>query len=550
MSQLSIQELEFIATSSEPQAAQDGQNDTTHRLVQPIDTDEDVLDLTLLDTASQGVINAPDENNAPLPDLPSVAPQAESTSNQHRRSVRSVSGRDLVPLLTTTTRLNPTTSNINIEDMRERIVGSGYTGSKVSRDIVLEWFHDEIDFCEVDKIKDIRAFGEPVQSNLSKILEAYVAIHHPSNTSKTWGKPMGSVFKYLARSLWPSTHRNKTFKQLTRGRRLYGIRVKEEHSQPTANRHPNTTNTQHTPKAAEKRPYAFTTPSPTLSRHCAMHSVFKKPRTMARENIQLSGTFTPFYDIIHNDYLYCVRVFLPLMTARAANKLTFAISLAQRTCSISGSYWPSTRIGTKSADILSLTQPMLPIDYAPERNNGQFSIHVNLPPDIKDDKQNFQTIHDCWGLLIPFPKRKITQTANISLTSCFGSTKISMQPARTSAAPSTNRPRAQEPEGEDDSGGPWVITEDPQSLLGKPVILDGLRWDARFKGRFYPGKITLVKQDEKDQYYYFTISFDDCKETLFLDELREEKLITEDEYNLLLPTCVPKKNDQSSPGST
>jgi hypothetical protein len=199
---------------------------------------------------------------------------------------------------------------------------------------------------------------------------------------------------------------------------------------------------------------------------------------------------------------------------------------------------------------LKLGQPLFPVTYAPKYVNGQFELQIALPEDIKDTTTTIKTIHDSWGLLIPFARRKITHEANVNLTSCFGCTTLSTTPATVSARlvttteistghPLESMSPTANPVAPEEVKGTSKVTSDPESLIGKEVSIAGDRWAGPYKGKMYAGSIVSCNKSEEDDYVYFDLRFDDCTETMYLDELLELALISQDDYNILAPTCNP-----------
>ena len=423
-----------------------------------------------------------------------------------------------------------------------------------------------LEFCSEDKVKSLQRFGEPLNKDMAEAFTQYLEGEGHLTSSdlydKKWGKPFATIFKHVAKCIWPNAHKRTVFKDIAKDRHLYGIRMKagvQQRRCHTATISPDKTPTKCTKHNTDDQRDPFATPSPSSSEHSQIPRICSKrrePDTTHRNRMSIKrrkhGGFTPHYDILHNDHKYVVRVFLPLMKERTAQLLEVKVNLALRTLKIVGNYFPGHLVGKKASQEIKLQQPLIPIIYAPQSCHGNFEMVIRLPSDIKDNVPTIQSIHDCWGLIYVFTRRKITRETTIDLTTCFGNARLTTMNSTKSTRRSIENkdttqpqinmdtpPHTQQPTTKDNNGEDWKFTADPDCLIGLPVTLPGERWSQLFKGRAYLGFITSFKQDQKDGYYYFSVVFDDCVETFYLDELLKEKVITTEQYELLKPQCNP-----------
>ena len=463
-----------------------------------------------------------------------------------------------------------------ITAMTKAIKDQGYTAK--TRDItslILKFFHEHCSFCATDTPKALKEWGQPHATSISNHMDYYADQQiQACKRPKLWGKCVNAIFHKMAVCLWPNTHKRSKPKMLLKDRCLYGFKI-----------------TQHLPvwrtnHKTQKGGPRFKTPSPHLehsssetspqSEHSSSDtspemSTFSTPRSLGfptpktrkrtstdtawTPNGQLTArrrtNFTPYYDILHNDAIYVVRIFLPLMEPTTVEGLTMNINLGHRKLSIGGSYFPSNLIGIESARKADLRQPLLPIIYSARIHNGQFQLDIALPSDIKDNESAIQTTHDCWGLLVTLPRRKITHEAEIQLTTCFGSAKVTTGTRQSNTTldipPRTPRAPSLEPEPELDPNTPTtpppaIAQSDPKSLLGLVLTISGDKWGDQWKGRQYKGTITRFYRSKKDQHIFFIAQFEDVSEKLWLNELLSGKHISQEHYDLLKPTCNVQPN--------
>ena len=330
------------------------------------------------------------------------------------KSARAMNHRQLANILIRSAVQENPPLILNIERYRALIKQSGkYTGQNDGLNAALHFMKDTLDICPTDSKAAILRWGQPAQPVVSKIFSAYIAAHFPD--VKVNGKTLGTVFRHLAKVIWPrfSAGENKT---KAKWRCLYGIRlraIKEEESISNVD----TTALQITNRTFAQPEHItnlFQTPTGGTQSNQPLYRIRSTP-AMRQASEGPAGTCVPAYDILHNDGLYIVRVFLPLMKDRTAQNLQITVQPNRRKCLIKGSYIPSTLIGNESAKLLRLKQPLLPIVYSEHRTTGQFELDIALPDDIRDDKQGVNVIHDCWGILISFPRRKIAHDAQINL---------------------------------------------------------------------------------------------------------------------------------------
>jgi len=245
--------------------------------------------------------------------------------------------------------------------------------------------------------------------------------------------------------------------------------------------------------------------------------------------------FTPYYDILQNDTIYAVRIILPLMKPDTTKLLQIVPTLHHHKINISGSYIPSTLVGTECAKLLNLRQPFLPVIYAPSSKSGQFNLNISLPHDIRTDQKDLHIVHTSWGILISFPRMKKCHDQIISLTSCFGTAHL--RPTVTVT------PRAPTADTEDVSAEPSEPSEpsdpsDPASLLGMEIELPGKKWGSMYKGRTYPGVISRFTRTEG--YVIWFGEFDDCQESFDITDLLDYKLVSQEQHDLLRDSCLPR----------
>ena len=476
---------------------------------------------------------------------PQVQPTSTTTTDdfKSRQSIRSMDISQVRGILNEANNsLSQASSSqqIDVQDMANKL-SQRYTGKQAISLIVLQFMHDRLDFCAEDKVAAIRSFGEPFNKTMADALTYYVKTNKHTcatgNLPSKWGNTFATVFKHVAVCLWPNTHKKKTFKEIAKHRKLYGIRLKA--GCPTGpSSAPRCTQT---PKKVPKRKHdgsMFTTPPASNLQYCSREVSTKRRKQQG---------YSPYFDILHNDYKYVVRVFLPLMKSEAVQSLDAKVNLRLRKIMISGQYFPGNLVGKKAADVIKLNQPLIPITYATATSHGFFELEITLPTDIKDDCNTIQSIHDCWGLLYIFPRRKITRETSIDMTSCFGNARLSQGGSRksnsehknTATSPNTLNLSPEQKSNNQEQSNQWNITADPKSLLHMSVSLIGDNWGDLFKGKMYHGTITKVEKDKVDQYVYFTALFEDCYEKFCLDELRDLHMITKDQYDLLKPQSNP-----------
>ena len=461
------------------------------------------------------------------------------------QSIRSMSAMQLVRQIEEATKIENMESPCNIEyqQLHSKVLNNQYTGNKEALKHILNFFEECIDFCNTDKENSLTTWGTPESKELSRAYQNYLEEHAISRFASS-GKSLCTVFRFVAEILWPQTHKRKKVKDIIKarrlGRKLYGLKLRNGTAAKTGaiERDGTAAKTGEIERDLTNNPPPIPTPKKKRATYDTPTYITPTNKRPKRYN----GTFTPYHDILQNNEIYTVRIILPLMHPDAVRLLSMNINLAMRKCTISGSYWPSTLIGCKSAEVIHLGQPLLPIIYAPPQHNGQFALEIALPSDIKDDVTNINSIHDSWGLLIPIPRRKITQETDINMSSCFGTTKLSINEMPiTPPKPFTmfdTKESSTPPAPIQD----WKITEDPTSLIGMKVNIDGALWGANYKGQKFAGTIKHCEINNDDGFHYFTINFQDCRETMYLDELRNYEFITADQYDILKAQCTPAEH--------
>ena len=447
-------------------------------------------------------------------------------------------------------------------DMLQAIKRIGYTVKKKhTTDFLLSFLANACELCPSDTVKALTTWGQPHMKVIVAHLEQYANNReefHRDQLPILWGKSFGAVFNKMKKVIWPNTHKKENVPQsLKKHRCIYGIRITQQLDSDIEDDSPISTPSG---GSISKQPYTprttpthrmtidMTTPHmPTtqcLSFPTPNHK--KRARTTSLRTVKKHKgfNFEPYYDILHNNHIYVVRVFLPLMKPETVQGIDTKVNMAYRQIVMTGSYFPSTLIGIESAKKASLQQPLLPVVYANKDKCGQFQLTITLPADIKDSEERIQMTHDCWGITITVPRRKICHDAEVQLTTCFGSAKVTSGPPQTSSTlqvpPRAPRNTHKEPEIDPttpESPPPTVSKADPKSLLGKILTVPGEKWGAQWKGRTYKGTITHFHRSRKDKHIYFTAEFDDVTEQLWLDELLKAKHISQECYDLLEPIC-------------
>ena len=504
-------------------------------------------------------------------ELPVDLPIDDDTEElKSKSSIRSTDPSYLRNILKDVTNTHSASTQIDVDTVTAYLQRN-YTG-KARFDLILDFMLHRLEFCSEDKVKSLQRFGEPLNKDMAEAFTQYLAEEGYLTSSelynKKWGKPFSTIFKHVAKSVWPNSHKRSTFKDIAKDRHLYGIRMKaggERRRCHTATKSTDDTPTKRTKRNTDGQRDVFATPSPSSSEHSQVPRIYTKRRerevTHEHKNRtpikrRKHGGFTPHYDILHNDYKYVVRVFLPLMKQRTAQLLQVKVNLALRTLKIMGNYFPGHLVGSKASQEIKLKQPLIPIIYAPQSFHGNFEILVRLPSDIKDSMSTIQSIHDCWGLTYVFPRRKITRETTIDLTSCFGNARLTTMNSNKSTRRSTESKDTTQPqinmntssrptEQPEKNAEDWKFTADRNCLIGLPITIPGERWSKLFKGHEYTGFITSCELNDKDGYYYFTVFFEDCEEKFCLDELLKEKFITTEVYDLLKPQCNPMQPNES-----
>ena len=233
------------------------------------------------------------------------------------------------------------------------------------------------------------------------------------------------------------------------------------------------------------------------------------------------------------------------MTSTTAKALDIKLNFGHRKCMVNGSYIPSTLIGQGLAKELGLSQPLLPLIYAPSSRIGQFHLEIDLPEDIRDDGEGDIPIrHNSWGILISLSRRKTVNEGRINLTSCFGNTTLSRKPSTLLSpdpvrqvhippAITTPPPRTPKPSPTHPSTTPSKSL--PESLIGKQVQLPDSKWGPEYNGQIYTGRIDTYTTDGQygGNYVWWEIQFQDCRDKFDLDDLLKYLIITVDEYALL-----------------
>ena len=430
----------------------------------------------------------------------------------------------------------------SVEVMRYKFKEAKYTGDQTKLIATLHFFQDVLDICPTDRPAALLQWGQPLQAIISRVFDAYCTRYASEKAVNIHasGQTLGAVFRRFAQIIWPKSTAKKV---AHKWRCFYGIRIKESATsmipQPNPSDHTALTITNTTVQTPPNVTNLFYTPTGgSLSNH-PYHS---------RQPHNQPGVFVPYYDILHNDDLYTVRVILPLMKENTAQNLDITVQPGRRKCIVKGSYIPSTLVGNESAKLLHLKQPLLPIIYSGPNTNGQFQLNIALPDDIRDDKQGIHVIHDCWGVLISLPRRKIVRDAQINLVSCFGSARVvaprTPQTPQTSiqlhvSARSPSPPMSLTPDNKDAAADQHMdnpIDIQPELLIGRKIVISGERWGDQWKGKSYTGFI--FKFDTTNGYVIFKAKFDDCEEDFDITDLLSHDLVSQDEFNLLKTTCL------------
>ena len=230
MSVLSLQDLQAMAAESCERDAPDPVFQTPHDVEQfSVATTNKTPSSSELSEATTFITPTIGRTHAHTDDDEALRPI-------RRRSIRATDPIDLVTTVREASKHTTTARQYTVQDMSDLILDK-YTGQKNVLNIVLHWLADEVDFCDTDKLPLLRTFGEIPRPQLCSQLTTFVNKHFTYNRHhiiKGWAKPLGTVFKHSAKSLWPNTHREKEYKQIMRSRKLYGIRMRHrQQSQAT-----------------------------------------------------------------------------------------------------------------------------------------------------------------------------------------------------------------------------------------------------------------------------------------------------------------------------
>ena len=236
------------------------------------------------------------------------------------------------------------------------------------------------------------------------------------------------------------------------------------------------------------------------------------------------------------------------MKSKTAKAIDIRANLGHSKCTVQGSYIPSTLIGTACAKQLALKQPLLTTITSPRATTGQFKLEIALPSDIKDDDSKVHVVHDSWGILISFPRRKIIHEAEVKLVSCFGVTHLgaprqdktptTIRQLHIPASSTTPPPPTSSASSLDPVQDTAIPSTDPQILLGRAINLPGAKWGPQYKGHTYTGIIDSFIQD--GDYGYWEAKFDDCRERFDITDLLKYELVSQLEYDQLKRTCYPE----------
>ena len=451
------------------------------------------------------------------------------------KSARAMSNADLANVLIRSITNERPPYALDVTSMLTIFKHSGtYTGQDTRLHATLYFIHDMLQICSTDREAALRQWGQPSRPQITKLYLQYLAQYFPTIRSGCNGKTLSTIIGHLGTIIWPKTTKQQV---KPKWRRFLGIRLKTSMTQSNEE-----SSTLHISTSTVMEPTnvtnLFQTPlGSSLSNQLHMKST--APR------VNKTGTFTPYYDILQNDEIYAVRIIVPLMKDRTAQNLDIIVKPGLRKCLIKGSYIPSTLIGNESAKLLRLKQPLLPVIYSPTSTSGQFDLDIALPDDIRDDKHGVHVIHDCWGILISFPRRKIVHDAHINLVSCFGTAHVTAPrtPLNSTTAIQLQIPARSSPNSPpllDDVKGvaPGDIQDpsDPRQLIGRKVIISGERWGDQWKGRQYTGFI--FEYSDSDGYIIFKAQFDDCEESFDITDLLSHDLITQLEFDQLKRTCL------------
>ena len=456
-------------------------------------------------------------------------------------SARNISREKLTSILSRVSEECKTPLQLDIAEVTMSIMKK-YTSNHELAVLIIQFFQDECAFCPTDHIRTLRQWGQPTTSQVAMSLQKYAIKHNKHGLVKQWGKPLCAIWRHLCVIIWPNTHSRNSPSKLQEYRKMYGfiLRSKSQETTPLAR----------TPAPKSKR----STAGGSTRKRIFMSPLDQNPQRSKhrRTSSTPSGNFSPYYDILYNQTVYMVRIFLPLMKPKAVNALKFSVNMGRRQCTVEGCYWPSTLIGEKAAKVVNMRVPLLPSIYAPEEANGTFYLEIGLPSDIKDDDQAIQVVHDSWGVLLRFRRRKIVHEAHIVMSSCFGGTTVSTPNSTTTRAEqkSPALPQTRPTAPFQVLASPTVelktvVTADPKSLIGREVQVCGSQWGDAYKDRKFTGSITSTWTGNDDVrgfgYEYFKVSFEDCTEDFCLDELLEKKFITDAEHAVLAPACIPSR---------
>ena len=404
-----------------------------------------------------------------------------------------------------------------------------YTSKSGRIDQVLQYFQHDLEFCPIDSITRLQEWGQLPRKYMAERLKTFIDqqprdMENIETTGTGWNATMNCILSHLYCIFWPKSSQKISWKKATKHRCVIGIRYKYQPNMKT----------EQSPLHISSATDWETMNAPNIKYEQGTQSL---PRS---KNQTLSGIFTPYYDILQNDTVYVVRTILPLMSSSTANSLSISANLGHRTCTVKGSYIPSTLIGTEPAKSVRLKQPLLAVHYSPRTTTGAFQLDIALPSDIRDEEDQIKVIHDCWGILLCFPRRKITHDANIQLASCFGLTRLGASNPPQTPSPQISlvvpprTPQTPPPPVVDTTS---IDVSDAEILMGKVIHLPGHRWGNRYKGKTYEGVID--KHYKQDGYVLWEAFFNDCRETFYLEELLEFALISQEQFDQLKGTCQP-----------
>jgi len=284
--------------------------------------------------------------------------------------------------------------------------------------------------------------------------------------------------------------------------------------------------------------------------------------------------FTPHYDILYNDQIHVIRVFLPVMKPETAQAIKVTTMYQMSSVTIHGAYIPSTLIGKAMRQKVQLKQPLLLLKPSPAENTGHFKLEIDLPNDVYAKEDSISIFHECWGIMIKLNRMPRKDSTSLNFVSCFGAAAIKKKKTKkiTSSSvfdfPDPSSPSdvttngtlgdvkmedAQQDQPPTDTNSKELV---PKDLVGTSFALDGAHWGKTFKGKEYMGIINGVVHNYNgyDGYVVWNAAFDDCEEVFELDDLLAMDVIILEQYDKLADQCyadnTPRKYKKKKSNQT